>query len=710
MRTASRIGVREKIAFAGIGGTALTALALTSFGAWQTARFSNAATETVTRQNTAGIENTSADMSRLVATVSDRLQAQVNQAMTAAEAVLTSDGHVSLDRGTTVRWTATDQFSGEKRTVRLPRVMVGDTWLGKNADQKTRTPVVDEVRGLVGGTATVFQRMNDDGDMLRVATNVVTKSGDRAIGTYIPATEPGGQRNAVVASVLDGKPFRGIAQVVDTWYFTAYDPIKDRSGRVVGVLYVGIPQAEAIETLGESVAATKVGEHGYVSVISAGTADRGRVLASGDRSVVGTTAPDARDAAGKPYLAEILDRAASLSDGESWTGRYDLPGLGAPAAPVTTVVTYNKANKWAIIVHGYEPDFRTAQDQLAGGRRSMILGFVICALAITLGAGFGTWLWAGRIGARLGQVTAAVDTLARRDLTASVEVDGTDEIGRMASSVQRAISQLRDLLAQITESSAGLLRAAGETLRMSQDLASSAQRATEETASAVTAAEEVSDAAQSVATGSEQIGASISEISTSAQEAARISQETVSLTDQATEAIDKLDESSDRIGDVIKVISGIAEQTNLLALNATIEAARAGDAGKGFAVVASEVKDLAQGTARATEDVTHMVETINTDTRRATTAVSAIRDAIRQVNGFQESIAAAVEEQSAATGNVTRSVGQAARDSEGIARSLQGIKDTAALTAASVEDARRAADELSTTSRRLSELVGQFTV
>jgi methyl-accepting chemotaxis protein len=340
----------------------------------------------------------------------------------------------------------------------------------------------------------------------------------------------------------------------------------------------------------------------------------------------------------------------------------------------------------------------------------MLLMFLACALMITFGAGLGTWLWAARINTRLSRVTEAVDTMARRDLTAMVEVDGTDEIGRMGASVQRAISQLRDLLAQITQSSAGLLHASDETQRMSQDLASSAQRATAETASAVTAAEEVSDAAQHVATGSEQIGTSIAHISTSAQEAAQISHETVSLTDQATTAIDKLDESSDRIVNIIKVISGIAEQTNLLALNATIEAARAGDAGKGFAVVASEVKDLAQETARATEDVTRMVETINEDTRHATTAVTAIRDAIRQVNDLQDAIASAVKEQSTATGNVTQNIGKAARDSQGIARSLQGIEETMASTASVVEAANTSADELGTTSRQLSELVKLFKV
>src|SRR4029079_18201927 len=122
----------------------------------------------------------------------------------------------------------------------------------------------------------------------------------------------------------------------------------------------------------------------------------------------------------------------------------------------------------------------------------------------------------------------------------------------------------------------------------------------------------------------------------------------------------RLGESSTAIGNVVKVITSIAEQTNLLALNATIEAARAGDAGKGFAVVASEVKDLAQETARATEDISRRVDAIQTDTEGAVTAIDQISQVISRINEFQTTIASAVEEQTATTSEMNRSVSEAA--------------------------------------------------
>ena len=122
---------------------------------------------------------------------------------------------------------------------------------------KTATPFVDDVGSLLGGTVTVFQRMDDAGNLIRTATNVQGKTGNRAIGTYIPAVTVEGTPNAVAAAIKAGKPYRGVAQVVDTWYVTAYDPIKDASGEVIGALYVGVPQAAALKNLTDAIAATR---------------------------------------------------------------------------------------------------------------------------------------------------------------------------------------------------------------------------------------------------------------------------------------------------------------------------------------------------------------------------------------------------------------------------------------------------------------------
>ena len=174
--------------------------------------------------------------------------------------------------------------------------------------------------------------------------------------------------------------------------------------------------------------------------------------------------------------------------------------------------------------------------------------------------------------------------------------------------------------------------------------------------------------------------------------------------------IAKLGESSTEIGNVIKVITSIAEQTNLLALNATIEAARAGEAGKGFAVVAKEVKELAKETAKATEDISQKIETIQGDTRAAIEAIDEISTIINNVNDIQTTIATAVEEQTATTSEMSRGVSEAATGSSEIARNIAGVADAASNTTIGASDSQKAAAELARMAADLQALVGDFQI
>ncbi|MGH1491902.1 MAG: methyl-accepting chemotaxis protein [Acidimicrobiales bacterium] len=692
-----------------MGGIVVTATVLTAFGAVQSAKFSDVATDAVTELNSEHAHEVSAQTDRLVATVTERLQKEVDQSMVAAHRVIEQRGEMSLAETGTVRWQAINQFTKEETSVTLSHAKIGDTWLGQVRSMDVVAPVVDEIRDLAGGTVTIFQRMNEAGDMLRVSTNVPNADGDRAIGTYIPAVGPDGEPNAVVSSVLEGMPYRGAAQVVDTWYITAYDPIYNAFGRIIGILYVGIPQAEAIGVLGEAIAETKVGNNGYVSLLSAGSADRGRVLASGNPSEVGSNRIEALDGNGEPYVAEMIDQASQTGEVGEVTATYQLAGLqGTDIAPMQVFASYAESHQWVVLVHAYTPDYTAAGTALEQGRRDMIVGFAIASLLVALVIGVVIGLWARGVGRRMYRLRDASEALARGDLTTMTDVKGRDEIGQMADSLRRASTQLREVLADVSGAAGEIQLAADGVLGSSQRLGTANEDAARDVAEAAGSAEEVSRNVQSVAHGSDEIRSSIAEIASNAQEAAHVSNQTVITADRAAAAIEKLDESSEHIVEVIKVIGSIAEQTNLLSLNATIEAARAGEAGRGFGVVAGEVKALSERTARATEDVTARVDAINSDTTEATAAVRAIRESITQVNSFQEAIAAAVEEQTATTAEVSQSVGRAADDSETIASSLANVSDQVTGNSTAVHQAQQAAEGLSATSSQLSKLVGQF--
>jgi methyl-accepting chemotaxis protein len=250
--------------------------------------------------------------------------------------------------------------------------------------------------------------------------------------------------------------------------------------------------------------------------------------------------------------------------------------------------------------------------------------------------------------------------------------------------------------------------AAEQLTSTSGTMMSSAEQASHQAQGVSQAATSVSDNVRTVAQGTEEMGGSIREISHNATEAARVAARAVEVAEATTAQIGKLGESSTEIATVIKVITSIAEQTNLLALNATIEAARAGESGKGFAVVAGEVKELAQETARATDDISQRVQAIQTDTAGAVTAIGEITSVIANINGFQATIAGAVEEQTATTEEISRSVALAASGANRIATNISGLAHATQVSTEGIKDSQGAVAELSKMAQELQSLVSHF--
>ena len=308
----------------------------------------------------------------------------------------------------------------------------------------------------------------------------------------------------------------------------------------------------------------------------------------------------------------------------------------------------------------------------------------------------------------LGESVEVLKAFAAGDLTRRVpEVSGA-ELGELERNLNQAIDSTAQIVGNVADS-ANALTAAAEGLSTTALQISAGAEETATQASLVSgASEEVSRNVQTVAAGSEQMTASIREIAHSANEAARVAGDAVRSVESTSRTISQLGESSQEIGNVVKVITSIAEQTNLLALNATIEAARAGEAGKGFAVVANEVKELAQETARATEDIARRVEAIQGDTGQAVGAIGEIESVIRSINDYQLTIASAVEEQTATTNEMSRNVAEASQGTSQIAENIVGVSHAAESTSQGVAQTESAAQELTRMAAELQEQIGHF--
>ncbi|WP_163276631.1 methyl-accepting chemotaxis protein, partial [Cellulomonas iranensis] len=296
---------------------------------------------------------------------------------------------------------------------------------------------------------------------------------------------------------------------------------------------------------------------------------------------------------------------------------------------------------------------------LATETRSRWLTIATALVALVAG-GTLAWFVSGGIIRRLHAVRGALQRLAEGDLTVRVPADSQDEAGQMARALNEAAERVAALVRDITTTTAALTSASDELTQVSTAVAAASDRASRQAGEVTTAAAGVSTNVLTVASGSHEMETSIREISRNATQAAQVAATAVDAAGRTDTTVVSLAESSEEIGNVVRLITAIADQTNLLALNATIEAARAGEAGRGFSVVAGEVKELAQQTSRATDEISRRIEAIQSDSRGAADAIREIAQIVGSINDYQMTIASAVEEQTATTNESGRNITEAA--------------------------------------------------
>ena len=310
--------------------------------------------------------------------------------------------------------------------------------------------------------------------------------------------------------------------------------------------------------------------------------------------------------------------------------------------------------------------------------------------------------------AKVDSLLATIGRAADGDLSAEVTVRGTDPLGRLGSGVGKLLADLRNSVRQIAGNSQTLAAAAEELHAVSAQMGSAAEQSSAQAQVVSSAAENVAADVQSATHATDEMSASISEIAHSASSATQVAHEAVAAAQEASLGVERLRTSSKEIGDIVEVITSIAEQTNLLALNATIEAARAGEAGLGFAVVANEVKELANATAQATENISRKVDMIRSATEASTGSIGLIVSTIDRIAELQSTIASAVEEQAAVTSDIARSMANAESGMGSISQGIGEVTSATGAAASGAHDTAEASKELSRMASDLRVLVGAF--
>lgn len=295
--------------------------------------------------------------------------------------------------GTIANVNAVNQFTKAEKILSIPALSLGGKPIPLNKEKNVPSPLVDEISKKLKVAATIFVRMNEDGDMLRVATSILTKEGKRAVGTYLPKTMPDGNANKVVSTILKGQEYIGSAFVVDRWYQTIYSPIKDNSSKVIGMIFVGI-SLEDIEGLKQTFYKMRFGESGYVFVLIGSGDRKGEYFISLDGKRDGENIWEAKDADGRFVTQELIKIAKETPEGQTTKYTYFWKNKGEEQArEKVALVQYFKDFDWVIGTTAYFDEiYQTSQIVQSGITEilyySLIFGIIVVILAVLASLNF----------------------------------------------------------------------------------------------------------------------------------------------------------------------------------------------------------------------------------------------------------------------------------------------------------------------------------
>ena len=660
---------------------------------------------------------------------SKMVEKYLNQRLQESNAFFEDIGGFSLS-SETVSMKAVNLSTHRERIVSIPKMLIRDVFEPVN--------YIDMLRQKFGGDYGLFQRVNDAGDMVLIATTILSKKGEKLKNIYLPSVQDK-IANPVIQRVLKREVFHGIADLTDGWHFTACKGITDKEGRIIGMLFTEAP-FQTPASLRQAIMDMKVGKSGYVYVLGGKHLfHRGHYIISKGGRRDGENLWDQKSADGKYFVRSMVEKAVKLKKNEVAHDQYVWKNVGdeAPRRKVVAL-TYFEPWDWVIGTGTYEDDYHEVKKNVENAMTEMlwvmlISGFLVLIPIVGMALFFGN-----KVTKRITHITDIAGDIAEGNLSAAakavkamikgdnVERVGSkdDETGVLLVSFKRMTENLNALVGQVQRS--GIQLTASST-----ELAATARQQQVAMNQQGEATNRVSRAAAEISSVANQLEATMQQVAERSQETAGFA--TKGQTDLArmedamhhmeaasrsiSGRLEAINEKAENITNVVTTITKVADQTNLLSLNAAIEAEKAGEYGRGFNVVAREIRRLADQTAVATLDIEQMVEgmqsAVSAGVMEMDKFIAEVKQSVEDVGKISGQLARIIQQVQALSpsfDDVNVAMGHQSENANKANRAVARLSDEIRSTAESLRETFLAIEQLNEAARSLQQEVSHFRV
>lgn len=661
------------------------------------------------------------------------LEYESAQQLKIADHILRERGGLEL-ASTTETWSAVNEQTNAVMKIPLPSFRLGGRFLSPDSLKQT-SPVVDEIADLTSGVASVFQRMNDQGDMLIVASTITDEGGDRVVGRFIPARQPDGTSNPLIASVLHGETYLGRPVFNSSNYTGAFQGLRDTSGRLIGMINIA-KQVKSERFLQEGIERLSIGTNREIVIMGCHGTQKGQVLFStrgelDGKSILNDTAPD-----GRAYVAEEINQALTNPTGKLFYDDYaDSARIGRLAALV-----YYEPWDWLIRVSLGQNEYLSASLSAIYIFQQLLWGVItVGTLSLILAIAVAYWR-GGRLttglellsrvagmmaGGNLGPAEAAI--AAHKETHSRELSDGADrgdESDLLFHSFRQMIVTLSALIGQVQQSGIQVTTSATEIAASARHLevAATEQAASAREVSAMTARisatsgellKSVNSVAETLTSATSQAELGHAELNRMEAAMRQLSAATASISSR----LGAISDRTSRISTVVTTINKVADRTALLSVNAAIEAEKAGEFGKGFSVVAREISRLADQTAVATQDIEQVVKEMESSVASGVMEMDKFSEEVRrhvhdvhkvaaEINGIIDGVQAIGPNFEASQ----QGMHAQAESAQQIAEAIQQLSVAAEQSKESLSQFKHATEQLNSAVLGLQAQVSQFTL